>query len=139
VTSEPRPPRLTPDVAEFDGAIRSYLERMAALRFPDASIALAYTCDGWPPPAETVLGGGPVHAYSGRLTGFPDGHLAVTLERDDGTPSLEAAFQRVALSGSTFLILVTVKDERLALKVHGHELGPYDPAQDALEIRGTPG
>jgi hypothetical protein len=134
--SEPRP---TPDAAEFDRAIRAHLERMAALRFADASIALPYTCDGWPPPAETVLGGGPVHDYTGRLTGFPDGHLAVTLERDDGTPPLGTAFQRVALSGLTFLIFVTVKNEQVTLKVHGHELGPYDPGQDALEIRGTPG
>ena len=136
--SEPRPADQVPDVGEFDDAIRAYLERMAALRYADASIYLIYSSDRWPPSTDTTLAEGPIHDYFGRLSGFPDGHLAVTLERGDGTTPLSAEFRRVTLSeGSRFLISLTVKDERVALEVHGNELGAYRPEQERLEIQGT--
>jgi hypothetical protein len=129
-------PRPTKD--DFDNAIRAYLERMAALRYADASIDLVYTSDYWPPAAETTLAEGPIHDYSGRLNGFPDGHLAVTLERGDGTPPLSTEFQRAMLSeDSRFLISLTIEDERVTLEVHGIPLAPYRPEQDPLEIQGT--
>jgi hypothetical protein len=131
--SEPRPTK-----EDFDNAIRAYMERMAALRYADASILLIYTSDHWPPAAETTLAEGPIHDYSGRISGFPDGHLAVTLERDDGTPPLRTEFQRAMLSeDSRFVISLDVKDERVTLKVHYIPLGPYRPEQDPLEIQGT--
>jgi hypothetical protein len=130
---EPRP---TKD--DFDNAIRAYLKRMVALRYADASIYLVCTSNRWPPAAESTLAEGPIHDYSGRLSGFPDGHLAVTLERGDGTPPLSTEFQRAMLSeDSRFLISLTITDERVTLKVLGIPLGPYRPEQDPLEILGT--
>src|SRR5262249_33860359 len=125
-----------PTKDEFDNAIRAHLERMAALRYADASIYLIYISDRWPPAAETTLSEGPIHDYSGRLSGFPDGHLAVTLEREDGTPPLSTDFQRTKLSDdSRFLLSVTVKDEQVRLTVQGIRLGPYRPEQDPLELQ----
>jgi hypothetical protein len=135
---EPRPTHRVPDIAEFDEAIRAYLERMATLRYADASVYLVYSGGLWPPPAESILAAGPIHGYAGRLIGFPDGHLAVRLERTDDTPPLLAEFQRVILAeDSRFRIVLVIKDERVALKVQGQQLGPYHPEQEPQEIRGS--
>lgn len=137
--SEPRPTDLVPRVAEFDNAIQSYLDRMAALRYADVTTWLVLSSDRGPPSAEMTLADGPAYSYSLRLSGFPDGHLAVTLYRDDGTTPLIAGFQRLALSDdSSFLTYLTVREERVTLKVLGHELGPYCPEQVPLEIQGSP-
>jgi hypothetical protein len=136
--SEPRPTDSVPDVAEFDHAIQAYLDRMAALRYADCTISLIFSSDRWPPLAETALAEGPAYSYSVRLCGFPDGHLAVTLYRNDGATPLFTEFQRVALSEvSTFIIYLTVRNERVMLKVGRDQLGPYRHEQDPLEIQGT--
>jgi hypothetical protein len=135
---EPRPSVPPPKVAEFDNAIQSYLDRMAALRYADLTIWLILSGDRWPPSTEMTLADGPAYSYSLRISGFPDGHLAVTLYRDDGTTPLVAEFQRLALSDdSTFLAQLSVRDERVTLAVLGKELGPYFPEQLPLEIRGA--
>ena len=128
-----------PDVDEFDNAIQSYMDRMAALRYADLTTWIPCTIDRWPMSAETTLADGPAYSYCLRLSGFPDGHLAVTLYRDDGTPPLHTEFQRVALSeNSTFLIYLSVRDERVRLKAGSTELGPYCPDQEPLRIQGSP-
>ena len=82
---------------------------------------------------------GPGYSYSLRLTAFPDGHLAVTLHRDDDTLPLEAEFQRVDLAAnSTVLALLSVKDEQVALKVGFTELGPYRAEDEPLNIQRRP-
>src|SRR5262249_27702203 len=92
----------------------------------------------WPPSAETTLAEGPAYSYSVRLSGFPDGHLAVTLSRDDGTIPLIAEFQQLALSDdSSFLTYLTVTEERVTLQILGNELGTYCPEQLPLEIQGS--
>jgi hypothetical protein len=134
-----RPIARVPGVAEFDNAIQDYLERMAALRYADMTTCLVISSDSWPPSAETTLADGPAYSYSLRLSAFPDGHLAVTLCRDDETTPLIAAFQRLALSDdSSFLTYRTVRDERVTLKVLGSELGPYCPEQAPPEFLGSP-
>jgi hypothetical protein len=133
-----RPTHAIPDVGAFDRATRAYLDRMAALDYAEASIYLIDSADRWPSPADTALAEGPIQDYSGRLSGFPDGHLAVTLERAEGARPLHAEFQRVILSeDSRFIIHLTVQDVRVSLEVHGHQLGPYCPEQDPPEIWGT--
>ena len=128
-----------PDVDEFDNAIQSYMDRVAALRYADLTTWLPCAIDRWPPSAETTLADGPAYSYSLRLSGFSDGCLAVTLYRDDGTPPLHTEFHRVALSeNSTFLIYLSVRDERVTLKAGGTELGPYCPDQEPLRIQGSP-
>jgi hypothetical protein len=108
---------------------------MAALRHVDLNMWLIFTSDRWPPSDETILADGPAHRYSLRLSAFPDGHLAVTLYRDDGKTPLTAEFQRIALSDdSSFLTYLAVRDERVTLKVLGHGVGPYSPEQLPLEI-----
>jgi hypothetical protein len=128
-----------PDVDEFDNAIRSYMDRMAALRYADLTTWIPCTIDRWPPSAETTLADGPAYSYCLRLSGFSDGHLAVTLYREDGTPPLHTEFNRVALSeNSTYLFYLSVRDERVTLKVGSTELGPYCPNQEPLRIQGSP-
>jgi hypothetical protein len=128
-----------PDVDEFDNAIQSYMDRMAALRYADLTTWIPCTIDRWPPSSETTLADGPAYSYCLRLSGFSDGHLAVTLYRDDGTPPLHTEFHRVALSeNSTFLIYLSVKDERVTLKAGSSELGAYCPDQEPLRIQGSP-
>jgi hypothetical protein len=137
--SEPRPTDPVPTVAEFDKAIQSYLDRMAALRYADLTTWLVFSSDRWPPSTEMTLAEGPAYSYSLRLSGFVDGHLAVTLYRDDGPTPLIAEFQRLALSdNSAFLTYLAVREERITLKVLGNELGPYCPEQVPLEIQGSP-
>jgi hypothetical protein len=137
--SEPRPTDPVPKVAEFDKAIHSYLDRMAALRYADLTTWLVISSDRWPPSAETTLADGPAYSYSLRLSGFPDGHLEVKLYRDDGTTPLIAAFQRVSLSDeSSFLTYLSVREERVTLQVLGKELGPFCAEQVPLEIQGSP-
>jgi hypothetical protein len=137
--SESQPNDRVPDVAEFDNAIQSYMDRMAALRYADLTTWIPCTIDRWPPSAETTLADWPAYSYSLRLGGFSDGHLAVTLYRDDGTTPLHTEFHRVALSeNSTFLIYLSVRDERVTLKVDSTELGPYRPDHEPLKIQGSP-
>jgi hypothetical protein len=137
--SEPQPTDPLPEVAEFDDAIQSYLDRMAALRYADLTTWMILSSDRWPPSVETTLADGPAYSYSLRLSGFPDGHLAVTLYGDDGTTPLIAEFQRLVLSDdSSFITQLVVREECITLKVLGNELGPYCPEQAPLEIKGTP-
>jgi hypothetical protein len=137
--SESQPNDRVPDVAEFDNAIQSHMDRMAALSYADLTTWIPCTIDRWPPSAETTLADGPAYSYSLRLSGFSDGQLAVTLYRDDGTPPLHTEFHRVALSeNSTFLIHLSIRDERVTLKVGSTELGPYCPDQQPLKIQGSP-
>jgi hypothetical protein len=136
--SKSRSPASIPDVSEFDQAIRAHVERMSALRFPDAVVLLPFVAHRWPLPEEATLCAGPIHDYAGRLTGFPDGHLVVTLERDDGMAPLCVGFQRIALvEGARCIVALTIKDERVALRFGGTELGPFQPEQEPLEIRGV--
>ena len=137
--SESQSNKPVPDVEEFDNAIQSYMDRMAALRYADLTTWIPCTIDRWPPSAETPLADGPAYSYFLRLSGFSDGHLAVTLYTDDGTPPPHTKFHRVALSeNSTFLIYLSVRDERVTLKVGSTELGPYCPNQEPLRIQGSP-
>jgi hypothetical protein len=137
--SEPQPTDPVPEVAEFDNAIQSYVDHMAALRYADLDSWMILSSDRWPPSVETALADGPAYSYSFRVSGFPDGHLAVTLYRDDGTSPLITEFQRLVLADdSSFITHLVVRDERVTLTVFGKKLVPYCPEQVPLEIQGTP-